>query len=60
MPLKLLNRYQYRGTTTYFTPLPYIQVRHHRDLVVSRYGERAVCLAWLWWSLRYSWTYKIY
>lgn len=67
--LHLLTRYRHVNElgfrTTYFTPLPYLQVRvlrsrYHRvngaDWIwwPNEHAPVAICLAWLFWSVRLS------
>jgi hypothetical protein len=52
--LELLNRYRNKGVDTLFTPFPYLQFRTQR-IHEAQAIRRAICLAWLFWSLRFSW-----
>lgn len=78
MKVELLNRYRWfdqfpQPATTYFTLLPYVQVRviEHRHkvdfertgkattrkvTVTKQKSEIALCLAWFFWSIRFTWN----
>ena len=58
MALQLLNRYRYKGTDTLFAPWPYLQFRWQR-VPLEQHARGAICLVWLFWSLRLTWTNRL-